>query len=90
MNMQAASLRFSLPALHRSFAVMSGQWTNRVSSERGPAILPYAAIATRQYNPELFTRIVCLAFNPLTSSVSHDIIIEQDSQPQSPDSNLQP
>jgi len=50
----------------------------------------YAAIATRQYKPELLTRIGYVDFNALTSSVQRDIIIAQNLQPQSPDSNLQP
>ena len=50
----------------------------------------YAAIATRQYKPELLTRIGYVDFNALSSSVQRDIIIAQNLQPQSPDSNLQP
>ena len=50
----------------------------------------YAAIATRQYKPELLTRIGYVDFNALTSSVQRDIIIAQNLQPQSPDSNPQP
>jgi hypothetical protein len=50
----------------------------------------YAGIATRQYKPELLTRIGYVDFNALTSSVQRDIIIAQNLQPQPPDSNPQP
>jgi hypothetical protein len=42
----------------------------------------YAAIATRQYNPQLFTRVGYVDLNELTEKVQDDIAIAQNWQPQ--------
>jgi hypothetical protein len=50
----------------------------------------YAAITSRQYKPQLLTRIGYVDLNALTSSVERDTVIAQDFQSRSPDPNTHP